>query len=309
MNFHPRLQSTESLKLLWLELTSKCNLECVHCYADSSPEKPLHEAMTFADWKSALTEASDLGCRSVQFIGGEPTLYPGLADLIAWARRCEFKRVEVYTNGLHFTPLLRDAFVKHKVSLAFSFYSSEAPVHDAITGRKGSQVRTLNSIRWAVAEGLPVRVGIIGMDANKDHLQRTRQMLADLGVSDAEPDRVRGIGRGAQMHAVDSPYHELCGQCSNGRLCLTASGQMYPCVFSRFCPVGTFADGLQSAVHSAALGDFKLHLQAASLDNCQPEEPAPDCRPETPPPDCRPETPPPDCRPEIPSVCRPETTG
>src|SRR5438128_284987 len=102
MNFQPRLLSMEGLRFLWLELTSKCNLECVHCYADSNPAKPLHEAMTVVDWRKALVEANQLGCQNVQFIGGEPTLYPRLADLIDWARRCAYQRVEVYTNGLHF---------------------------------------------------------------------------------------------------------------------------------------------------------------------------------------------------------------
>ena len=316
MNFHSRPRQSDRLNLLWLELTSKCNLECIHCYADSGPGNPLHEAMTFADWERALAEAANLGCRNVQFIGGEPTLYPRLAELIAWARTCEFKMIEVYTNGLHFTPLLRDAFVKHQVHLAFSFYSSEAPVHDAITKRKNSWVRTIDSIRWALAAGLPARVGIIGMDLNNGHIEQTREFLAGLGVRDAKPDRVRGIGRGAHMRPAQSPYHELCGQCLNGRLCVTASGQIYPCVFSRFSPVGVFANGLHTAVRSSALRDFKIGLRSTLAltrpgyrDDYSPEEPTcgPDpCNPETPPDPCRPEINPGPCTPEIPHVCNPE---
>ena len=70
------------LKFLWLELTRKCNLECVHCYTDSSPARDLYETLGADDWKRALREAATLDCRSVQFIGGEPTLHPELPDLI-----------------------------------------------------------------------------------------------------------------------------------------------------------------------------------------------------------------------------------
>jgi MoaA/NifB/PqqE/SkfB family radical SAM enzyme len=33
------------LHFLWLEITQKCNLSCVHCYADSTPHQPLFGAM------------------------------------------------------------------------------------------------------------------------------------------------------------------------------------------------------------------------------------------------------------------------
>ncbi len=32
-------KNRERLSFIWLELTARCNLECVHCYADSSPER------------------------------------------------------------------------------------------------------------------------------------------------------------------------------------------------------------------------------------------------------------------------------
>ena len=62
------------LRFLWLELTHKCNLACRHCYVSANSEQPLHDHMTMRHWRSVLAEAGFLGCKRVQFIGGEPRL-------------------------------------------------------------------------------------------------------------------------------------------------------------------------------------------------------------------------------------------
>jgi MoaA/NifB/PqqE/SkfB family radical SAM enzyme len=78
----PDVSVTNDLSFLWLEITAKCNLLCTHCYADSGPRGDLHGNMTYSDWTRVIDEAAELGCPSVQFIGGEPTIHPRLADLV-----------------------------------------------------------------------------------------------------------------------------------------------------------------------------------------------------------------------------------
>ena len=61
-----------NLNFVWLEITGKCQLECLHCYAESGPGGT-HGAMTAANWRRVIDECADLGVEMVQFIGGEPT--------------------------------------------------------------------------------------------------------------------------------------------------------------------------------------------------------------------------------------------
>src|SRR5262245_31492421 len=77
--------SLHGLTFLWLEVTAKCNLECIHCYADSGPQKNLLGKMNIEDWVTILRDSAELGCRQVQFIGGEPTLHPELPRMISFA--------------------------------------------------------------------------------------------------------------------------------------------------------------------------------------------------------------------------------
>ena len=76
----------EGLQFLWLELTNRCNLRCVHCYTDSHPGSGHRDRLTTEDLESVLRQAYALGCRSVQFIGGEPQLYRDFRRLLGVPR-------------------------------------------------------------------------------------------------------------------------------------------------------------------------------------------------------------------------------
>ncbi len=130
------------LELIWLELTGRCNLECVHCYADAGPGRPLDEGMQLRDWQRALSDAALLGCRRVQFIGGEPTLHPGLPTLIEQAHQLGFEQICVFTNGMHLSETHKELFRRYQVQLAVSVYGSRAEVHDSITQHRGSFAKT-----------------------------------------------------------------------------------------------------------------------------------------------------------------------
>ena len=302
------------LDFLWLEVTPKCNLRCVHCYAESGPQRRLHGHMAPKDWEDALDQAAMLGCRAVQFIGGEPTMYPSLPALIRRARDLGFEAVEVYTNGTMFKPRIKDAFLQHRVNLAFSVYAADPEIHDRVTQQSGSFKSTLASIQWALESGLPVRAGIIETDANAGHAHHAQARLQGMGVDNIGIDRVRGVGRGASKDIAASSYDELCGACWQGRLAITATGQIFPCVFSRFCPVGNVEQGLKSALEGFPLDDFRRTMRqrrpqpttACDPDrtHCTPQECSPlvSCRPET---RCSPDCGPGICRPG--TQCSPDT--
>lgn len=56
-------------RLLWLDLTRKCQLNCTHCYNASGPDGT-HGTMAREDWISVLDQAAACGVRNIQFIGG-----------------------------------------------------------------------------------------------------------------------------------------------------------------------------------------------------------------------------------------------
>ncbi|OJJ23804.1 hypothetical protein BKI52_05490 [marine bacterium AO1-C] len=269
-------QLMQGLNFLWLEITLKCNLTCVHCYADSSPHQPLRSNMTPTDWKQVILNAYEEGCRALQFIGGEATIYPELKELIQYAHDLGFDFIELFTNATTITDEWIEVFKAYKVNLAASFYSDEAATHDFITQRKGSFRKTVHCLEKLVTNHIPLRVGIIEMEANEGHVEAAAEFLQNLGVEEISADQIRGVGRGHRS-TTKSQTNELCGQCWKGKLCVTASGDAYPCVFSRGFKVGNVKEqSINAIVQGRNLQSTRASLcstfkqREAQTDVCTP---------------------------------------
>ena len=249
------------LDFLWLEITEKCNLSCTHCYADSGPHLPLERKMKFNDWRRVMDQAGRLGCRGVQFIGGEPTIHPDLSRLVRHAGSAGFEFCEVYTNATALRSELLKTLHDCGARVAFSIYCDTAEVHDRITGRGGSFDRTIAGIRALVELGIPTRAAVIVMGENAAYVGETMELLERIGVDTMGTDVVRGLGRGFDRAPHESPEGELCGACWQGRLCLDSQGDAFPCIFSKFIPVGNvFTHELSEVVAGAPLSEFRQRM-------------------------------------------------
>jgi MoaA/NifB/PqqE/SkfB family radical SAM enzyme len=120
-------------RMLWLDLTRRCQLSCSHCYNSSGPDGD-HGTMTSEDWIRVLDEATDCGVQQIQLIGGEPTMHPAGAKLVEHALGLDL-RVEIYTNLVHLPAPWWELFQRDGVSLATSYYSAQAAEHNADPGQ------------------------------------------------------------------------------------------------------------------------------------------------------------------------------
>ena len=303
--------SMTDLRFLWLEITGKCNLFCTHCYADSGPQADLYGNMAYEDWTRLIDEAAELGCRQIQFIGGEPTMHPRLDDLVDRANHRGFVFIEVFTNATRLGEELMGCFQRNQVHVATSFYSDDPAIHEQVTQGEGSWQRTVDGIERVVAAGLPIRVGVIETERNTGHAPRAIDFLKGLGVREFRVDRKRGVGRGdlVQLGGQAERFEELCGHCWKGRLCVTSSGDAFPCVFSRATSLGDARCGLAGILLSAKLAAFRQKVRAIhdhAPDDCGPYPCPPDgpCDPHggCPPTTCTPNCSPP-CAPD--ANCQP----
>ncbi|MEU8914795.1 radical SAM protein [Streptomyces nigrescens] len=242
-------------RLLWLDLTRRCQLKCTHCYNSSGPHGT-HGIMTREDWTGVLDQAASYGVRHIQFIGGEPTLHPDFADLVDHALTIGLE-VEVYSNLVHISHECWEVFQRKGLTLATSYYSDEAAQHNAVTGRR-THTRTRTNIQRAVALGIPLRVGII--DGGQDQrVTEARRDLESLGVTRVGIDHVRPFGRGAQAQAPD--VANLCGRCGTGMAAIGPTGEVSPCVFSGWMGVGN----VKSAPLASILCGTAMNLATTSI--------------------------------------------
>jgi radical SAM protein with 4Fe4S-binding SPASM domain len=77
--------------------TSRCNLNCLHCYSSSTTDLDKDELST-ADAKQLIRQLAEANCPVVLFTGGEPLLRPDLFELLTEARQLSLRTV-ISTNG------------------------------------------------------------------------------------------------------------------------------------------------------------------------------------------------------------------
>jgi hypothetical protein len=121
-----------------LEVTSRCNLRCPVCFADSGtnpgPEPSLAE---IAAWYRRVLQVNGPDI-IIQLSGGEPTLRDDLPDIIALGRSLGFSFIQVNTNGLrlaeerNYAAVLRQAGA---ASVFLQFDGTEDAVHRELRGR------------------------------------------------------------------------------------------------------------------------------------------------------------------------------
>lgn len=254
------LSSGTRLRRLWIELTSRCNLACVPCYAESGPEVRDDHPLSTSQYLALLDAAAEAGCPAVQFIGGEPTLYRDLPLLLSHSRTCGFSDVEIFTNAAHISDELLASIVANDVRIATSFYSDDPDIHDAITTRPGSHTLTVKTIGRLLDAGVDLRVAIISMASNDARIVETERFVRALGVVHTTVRAVQGIGRAAgEVVPIMDPMAELCGACAEGLACVSPEGVVTPCVMARAWPVGSLRDtALREILDSAELTDVRI---------------------------------------------------
>ena len=84
-----------------LQVTTRCQANCVHCSA-ARHKRPGETELDTEDWKRVIRESEQLGVVTVVFTGGEPLLRRDIYELIEWVDKDEAVAL-MFCNGLLLT--------------------------------------------------------------------------------------------------------------------------------------------------------------------------------------------------------------
>ena len=137
--------------VLMLEPLYACNLACLGCAVERHTGK-LKDRLTL---DACLGAVEDAGAPIVSVCGGEPTLYPELADLIGGliSRR---KHTYLCTNGLLLDQKVYGHIPPHKRLTLNVHLDGMRTTHDYVCDREGVFDKAVSAIRLLVARGFRV---------------------------------------------------------------------------------------------------------------------------------------------------------
>lgn len=121
------------VRMLYLEVTHRCNARCITCYTCAGSEK--EDVLTLEEKKSVVRQARQLGARVVSLSGsGEPLLYPHLFDLIDFIRQQDMQ-VVMFTNGTTLDRTGAEFLIDHNVITYFKLFSLDPTTFDRMMGK------------------------------------------------------------------------------------------------------------------------------------------------------------------------------
>jgi len=150
---------------LHIEITSRCNERCVHCYIPNDNKVSDIDPDLFYN---VLKQCKDLRILHLTLSGGEPMLHKNFCDFL---RKC--REFDLSVNVLSNLTLLNDEIIKEMkanplLGVQVSLYSINSGIHDEITQKKGSFEKTKSAILKLIENDIPLQISCPILKQNKN---------------------------------------------------------------------------------------------------------------------------------------------
>ncbi len=176
-----------------IEITLRCNLRCIHCYAGSSERAP--EGASTDQWIRLIRSLDHTVLLGVT--GGEPLLREDIFEILSAAKDRGLV-VKLLTNGILLPSRLDDLLdvLEPGIDIIHISLDGDKRAHEAIRG-PNTFGPALKAVKMA-SEHFPVEVAFTLLPQNMDAVEKAYVIAADAGASLFQLGLVQPIGRGAR---------------------------------------------------------------------------------------------------------------
>jgi len=128
-----------------VELTHRCNLDCVHCYCQRLATGRGRRELRTQEWTRVLDELAALGVLHLTLTGGEILVRPDFWEIARRAKTLRFS-VTLFTNGTLITDAVADRLADLcPTSIEMSLLGATEQTHDRLARARGAWRRTMRA--------------------------------------------------------------------------------------------------------------------------------------------------------------------
>ncbi|HSW62743.1 MAG TPA: radical SAM protein [Dissulfurispiraceae bacterium] len=244
-----------SLRYLELQITTRCNLRCHHCYV-GDPERT---ELSLDDLKRVLDEFQGMQGLRLLITGGEPSLHTQFHEFNQLLPSYAFRKV-LFTNGQMLGDRVIGQLAVDEIQISIDGLEKG---HDALRG-KGTFRKAFVEAERAIRAGIPVSVATVVHRQNLDEFEGMSALFPGIGILDwtvdvptpagffsehpelqVPPDvagRYLSYGFGGGIHSGGDGF-----ACGLHLASVLANGEVCKCAFYPASPAGTLREGLARA--------------------------------------------------------------
>ena len=191
--------------VVW-NMTRRCNLKCVHCYArseDISYDNELSHEQSIA----MIDDLSRFGVPVLLFSGGEPTVHPRLVEYAKYAVSKGMRAV-ISTNGTLITKEKAKIFKEIGLSYVGISLDGLEETHDKFRGVKGSYKKAMAAITNCQEAGIKVGLRFTINKRNVKDIPGIFDLLEEKNIPRACFYHLVYSGRGSEIAKEDLSHEE-----------------------------------------------------------------------------------------------------
>lgn len=167
-----------------LELTYRCNLNCVHCYCRGSEDKS--KELTTDEWKNTLDKIQQEGCIWLTFTGGDPLVRDDFLEIYSYAKNKGFI-ITLFTNGYSLTKEIINYLAKlppFSIEITLNGITQES--YESITQIRDSFLRVIKNIKLLSKSGIKIILKSNCLKQNKHEIAKIKKWTEELLGKPAE---------------------------------------------------------------------------------------------------------------------------
>jgi 12,18-didecarboxysiroheme deacetylase len=191
--------------VVW-NVTRRCNLKCVHCYAHATGEAAEDELST-EEGKGLLDDLAQFGCPVVLFSGGEPLVRQDLVELADYAVKLGMRAV-ISTNGTLITRSVAQTLKDVGLSYVGISLDGMREVNDRFRGVKGSFDRAMAGIEHCQQAGIKVGLRFTINRMNATEIPALFDLLEERNIPRVCFYHLVYAGRGSDLMEEDLSLEE-----------------------------------------------------------------------------------------------------
>ncbi|BFH73146.1 radical SAM protein [Sulfurisphaera javensis] len=178
-------------------LTYKCNLRCLHCYINASPNG--EEGLSTEEALKLVDQMTEIKIPLLIMSGGEPLMRKDFFEIAEYASKKGIK-LALSTNGT----LISEKVAEKLKEIGFMYIgiSLDSPYpefHDKFRGVKGAFEMAIKGIRNAINAGLNVGLRFTITSKNIDYVDDYMKLALELGVKRITFYHISASGRGKDL--------------------------------------------------------------------------------------------------------------
>lgn len=218
--FYQRKKMHGLLDHVYIRLTNRCNLRCIHCSVDAGSK--LNHELSFDDWKDVIDQLAEFMVPTITFTGGEPTLLSFLPQIIQYASLKPIS-VRLMTNGLCLTDELADKLVSSGLRhVNISIDGASPNTHDKIRGVAGAFKKAIEAVEIFMQHNIFVETTSVICHINEMEITKLVELGKGMNIQNMKFVPVIPMKRGKNID-VDQSFRIYKGNI--GKLMIYLGGE------------------------------------------------------------------------------------